>query len=579
MDFAQGIVAAVRAEQDAYPDDRVVVYLDDGATEVVRWAGGLRWAIPAMGLRSPGCLRSLSALSSDDDRCVVVVTTGSLPEVPRKTTVICDSDVKHSNVRKVALNVIAPFQVEHELQVALLLKSRAFPVLPWERSGPQLRGEDLPVAKRQELRRFARDVASLCLQLKLDVRNNVWALGPTAALVGVAARGHLDSGSSNTRGALVLVDRTALVGPEISADPPLLERWLDALKKDTVASTRWSSSSSQGKTKPPMSAVETLNQTRWPAPPSFNDGDRRLARDVFLTSSTADAGLQLLAQQCKARVLSHGAAPAPPKPGRGPGAELLEQLKVLLATAPLAETRSIAPIALAAVDAAQRTRAKKGDLGGALQTRLARDAGAGADELFDVLCDVLDRDVPLSEVKALALALRAVGLCGGPVSQRAAHRLADALSRRRNRLGLDHRHVDADALVTLGSLGRAPTDLADLLTRLLDHQSGLPEGLKPVGGALETFGAAVGNAIGIGRFLGRGQATTLANGPQHPLSSGNDQTLIVFVLGGITPSEIAAANTALTGKKTTAPVVVLASTDLTTPDALASRILGTLVSS
>ena len=174
--------------------------------------------------------------------------------------------------------------------------------------------------------------------------------------------------------------------------------------------------------------------------------------------------------------------------------------------------------------------------------------------------------MPQSDTKALTLCVRAIALCGGPVSTRAASRLADAFASK------NKNDITAAMLERLGALPPSLTvPLPDIVARLLAGHD-VP-GLASVGGALETFGAAVTNAIGFKRLLGANKAQK--HDERKPLpDDDNDHVLVIFVLGGITPAEIAKINHLLRASPTKRPVI-LASTDITTPDALAARIIRT----
>ncbi|KAJ1445311.1 hypothetical protein M885DRAFT_626296 [Pelagophyceae sp. CCMP2097] len=528
--------------------------------------------------------------------------------------------------------------------------ARCFPVLaaelpPGARAGGAFRADEVAPARRAELKDLAREVRRALAQLGLDARRRVWALGATSALVGTAVVADLDAEFERAEGAappffarprdaasLVLLDRTCDLASVLAlADCGVVARALLTFRADAppgaaapprcdvaLRMPRWTCAAAAlpAAATTPLPALEKI-EAAWPAAPALSDG---AARDLLrrVSAATHDAGLALLADECRAAAVQAGRPAAPPKAGRGRGAELDAQLKALVATAPRdgvfaawgdddgggfhgGGCAALAPLSAAAIEAAQRTSKKSkstfDDVAGleGLQLRLL-GAGAGHDELAGVLADAVARApgsarLAMTRDDAARLALRGAALCAAEgrdaLGDEARGRLAaanvvddDAAFDVLEQLGAAAA-AGSTARRSLGADAAAPRPLvADLVRGLVDRRPVV--GLAHVGGALESFGAALGGAVGLGRLgrLGRGLLQRAAKRAGQPADDG--AVVVVFVVGGITVDEVRAVADALRDAAANddadaprRPQFVLAGTCISTPDGVARALLQT----
>lgn len=592
------LVEAVRREEKG----EVALYLDDGATEAVRWAGGVVWATQAMELRDPGCVRCLPP-SGDRKRrlahaCSTVVVAMCDPRLDvvraaaeecraSRLVLICppgaafESEAEVNVIRDSYPVFVAPFcALDEDDTVAMpevvTLANRklacAFPPSAMARGGGRVRADQLSDKDRRTLRELATDVARLCVELKCDARRRVFAVGPTSALLGTAVVSHLETLSDDddnniairTPCSLVLVDRTADLSLQhdlnfIAKAMELLPRQaFDTSSEPALSTRRWTSRPVDGHNScavsaTPLSASRELENS-WPAPLSLSaPGARQLARASLVEEP--DVALARLRDACTDAVVRAGLEVAPPKAGRGPGAELFEQLKRLVkCRGPMdSSTTGLVALASCAVETSQRAKkyAKKDKDLMQVATKLLH-ADAPADDVVDFAIDAFERDKASPQAVA-AVAAAALAATGGPLRDSTNSMLSKALDREVSPVSLDP---------------AARLNLIDFVDSIANGRDGdgVDDVCVPVGGALESFGAAVGDAIGISRFL-RKSATVVKKKKPSPR---DQDTVVVFFVGGITCHEIRQiASRHTTGEKR----IILASTNLTSTDQICRTVL------
>lgn len=582
------LVKLVRREVSDDPEARVVVYLDEGATEAVRWAGGLVWAISAMGLPGPECLRQLgqkNGLVQQFTTAIVVLCERitSLESAQRaagevrRMVVACDACAQELFAQcSAALAIVegacprfaAPLcALDEEDDVALpaivtLTNSRLAAAFPSLSLGGKPRADQLSDVQRHTLREMAGALARVCFDLGLDARRRVYAVGPTSRLVGTAALSELEATcASATPASLVLVDRTVDLSLQDVESGSFVARALEWLPRQgwawsaepTVDAAKWTTQPC-GEDAQPLPACREI-ETAWPIPLSVAVPSARHLARAAVVNEADDGGVAMVAEECEHALRDAGHSPAPPKHGRGPGAHLFEQLKrlVRLSSAP----DGLVALAACAVEVSQRTK-RRMKLDKELKELARRlfEADALPDDVVDVAADALERG-KASPAAAIAVALAALSQSEEAVRDTSIRNLIGALHRK-STIRPTAINIFLDPTLRL----RPPIDTLPLLAHALlkpgdRHINAI---CVPVGGALETFGAAIGDAIGISRFLKHSASTAV------PCDA---EVVIFFVLGGITLHEIAGTAKCLQTDHSPTGKLIIGSTALASTEQIA----------
>lgn len=582
------LVKLVRREVSGEAGAHVVVYLDEGATEAVRWAGGLVWAISAMGLSGPECLRQLGQKNSSLQRfttaivvlCERITSLESAQRAAgeaRRVVVACDACAQEVLAQCTAALVIvegasprfaAPLcaldeEDDVELPVIVTLtNSRLAAAFPSLSLGGKPRADQLSDVQRHTLREMAGTLARVCFDLGLDARRRVFAVGPTSRLVGTAALSELEATCvSATPASLVLVDRTVDLSLQDVESGSFVSRALEWLPRQgwawsaepTVDAARWTTQPC-GEDAQPLPACREI-ETAWPIPLSVAVPSARHLARAAVVNGTDDGGVALVAEECERALRNAGHSPAPRKHGRGPGAHLFEQLKrlVRLSSAP----DGLVALAACAVEVSQRTK-KRMKLDKELK-ELARRlfvADALPDDIIDVAVDALERG-KASPAAAITVALAALSRSEQAVRDTTLRNLAGALERKSS-IRPSPTNFFLDPTLRLPSpLGTLPL-LAHALLKPADRHVNAV--CVPVGGALESFGAAIGDAIGISRFLKHSASAAVPR---------DADVIIFFVVGGITLHEIADTARCLQSEHLPTGKLVIASTALASTEQIA----------
>ena len=538
----------LREERQRQPDKKIHLVLDDRAAEAVGWAGGAAWC------RQVGAAHvyALGADVPDTDDVLRVVVTNDV-EKARQQYGAC--------VVAAAPAFAAPFYAPDETLPCLVsLASDAFPVRPWE-APADWRAGDLPERRRRGLKDLANQLTALCADLRIDAAGNVWALGDTAGAVGAAVDAQLSPGSGR-RAALVLLDRTADLSVVGAPPDGALERIMAHF-------------SGEG---PLLSAAADL-ATAYDAPWVSNACDRALLRKVVAAASHDDA-LDLLNEAVAERLTKYGIAP-PVQKKRGRGAALAAHLEALLKgdaptkassaftvpETPLRDVSDVAPLAVAAVEATQRTAKRRTSLEDVLAldklvANLVAHANAGLLECADVVAETYERKTTSLTASDAACALvRCLSLTRDGADA-AAQRVARAVQS-----CADDDDRDA-ALFVLGLVGVLSTRACGppgLVGRVVEAVlRGNDDGLtRPgLGAAASAALGSLSETVGLGGVFGKVKAAVADRAPRRRAGDGG-ALIIMIVLGGLTFSEVRDANAVL-GELGARDRVVLGGTRLCT---------------